>query len=137
MFDITKYFTNGLKNTIMVRNNSGMSYKGPWILLYENTLLDRWHVGDFLAADYTIVTDFDNNNREIVKLSITATLDLASVQIYSRNNTGRDLIDITATVNNSYVDVLISPSIDDSSSIEGAKVYFNANYYHSSNPLVV
>ena len=88
MLDITKYITKGLQNTLLFKNTTGTSHNGPWKQVYSNTLLDRWHVGEFSSVEYTISADFDVDNKEIIKVLITASRDRASVVIYARNNTG-------------------------------------------------
>ena len=81
MQNLKKYLTDGLKNTLLFRNNSGTSHNGPWKQVYTDTLLDRWHVGDFSSVEYTISADFDVNNKEIIKVLITATRDRAKVVV--------------------------------------------------------
>ena len=141
MQNLKKYLTDGLKNTLLFRNNSGTSHNGPWKQVYADTLLDRWHVGDFSSAEYTISADFDVDNKEIIKVLITATRDRASVVIYARNNTRNDIISISATVNDSYVDVILNPIIDIESdpqiNFTGAKVIYTTQYFHTQTPLVV
>ena len=139
MQNLKKYLTDGLKNTVLFRNNSGTSHNGPWKQVYTDTLLDRWHVGDFSSVEYTISSDFDVNNKEIIKVLITASRDIASVVVYARNNTFNDIIDITATVNDSYVDVILNPVIDGEAgtNFTGAKVIHTAQYFHTQTPLVV
>ena len=67
---------------------------------------------------------------------VTASVDTASIIVYSRNNTGRDLIEVTATVNSSYVDIILNPILGvDSSSSAGTKVIYTAQYFHNQNPL--
>lgn len=135
MFNIGKYLKDGLKNTLLFRNNSGMSFSGPWIQVYPNTLLDRWHVGDFSSVEYTISADLNTAQKEIIKVLITATVDTASVVVYARNNTDRDLIEITATVNSSYVDVILNPAtVTGGGSNAGVKVIHTAQYFHTQNP---
>jgi hypothetical protein len=119
-------------------NNGSFSHNGPWKQVYEDTLLDRWHVGDFSTAEYTISADLDTNNKEILKVLVTATVDNASIVIYARNNTAKDLIEVTATVNQSYVDILINPAEpEDSVSNAGVKVFYTAQYFHNQTPLTV
>lgn len=115
MQNLKKYLTDGLKNTLLYKNNAGTSHNGPWKQVYTNTLLDRWHVGDFASVEYTISADFDVDNKEIIKVLITASRDQASVVLYARNNTVRDLLTVTATVNDSYVDVILNPVVVDPS----------------------
>jgi len=125
----------------LFKNNSGTSYNGPWKQVYTDTLLDRWHVGDFSSVEYTISADFDTNNKEIIKVLITATRDYASILVYARNNTLNDIIDISATVNDSYVDVILNPIIDQAlvpaTDFTGTKVIYTAQYFHTQTPLVV
>lgn len=145
MQNLKKYLTDGLKNTLLFRNNSGTSHNGPWKQVYTDTLLDRWHVGDFSSVEYTISADFDVNNKEIIKVLITASRDRASIVVYARNNTLNDLLTINATVNDSYVDVILNPIIIQENveqeipaqDYSGTKVIYTANYYHTQTPLVV
>ena len=141
MQNLKKYLANGLKNTLLFKNNAGTSHNGPWKQVYTDTQLDRWHVGEFSSVEYTISADFDTNNKEIIKVLITASRDRASVVVYARNNTLNDIIEITATVNDSYVDVILNPVIDaeltPTTNFTGAKVIYTAQYFHTQNPLVV
>jgi len=141
MQNLKKYLTDGLKNTLLFRNNSGTSHNGPWKQVYTDTLLDRWHVGDFSSVEYTISADFDVNNKEIIKALVTATRDRASVVLYARNNTRNDILTLSATVNDSYVDIILNPVIDieldPQTDFTGAKVIYTAQYFHTQTPLVV
>ena len=139
MQNLKKYLTDGLKNTLLFRNNSGTSHNGPWKQVYTDTLLDRWHVGDFSSVEYTISADFDVNNKEIIKVLITASRDRAKVVVYARNNTLNNILTISATVNDSYVDVTLNPIIDAELAINftGTKVIYTAQYFHTQTPLVV
>ena len=139
MQNLKKYLTDGLKNTLLFRNNSGISHNGPWKQAYTNTLLDRWHVGDFSSVEYTISSDFDVANKELIKVLITASRDNASLIVYARSNTISDIINITATVNDSYVDVIVNPVINAElgTNFIGAKIIFTAQYFHTQTPLVV
>jgi hypothetical protein len=137
MFNILKFFGHGRKDSILFKSNGALSHNGPWKQIYPDTLLDRWHVGEFSSAEYTISVDIDNNDRELVKCLITAGLDVASVVIYGRSNLGRNLVEITATVNNSYVDVVLNPANEDSTPTDGAKVIYTVQYFQNQNPLIV
>lgn len=136
MQNLKKYLTDGLKNTLLFRNNTGVSHNGPWKQVYANTLLDRWHVGEFSSVEYTISADLDPDNKEIIKVLVTATDNLASVVVYARNNTLRELISINPVVNNSYVDIILSPAVTDPVGLNnGVKVIYTAHYFHTQTPL--
>ena len=45
MFDIGKFFGKGLKNTVLMKNGTNLSYHGPWKKLTEDKLNYRWLVG--------------------------------------------------------------------------------------------
>jgi len=131
---LDKFLSEGLKNTILLRNNSGFSHAGSYVTAENNTLLDRWHLGDFSSVEYTISADYDSKNREILKCLVTASLDKSNLKIYSRCATNIDLVDVEARVNNSYVDVLIQPKTP---KLSKTKVIFTAQYFQAQNPLVL
>jgi hypothetical protein len=138
MFNINTFVKEGLKNTLLFRNNAGTSHNGPWKQVYPNTVLDRFHVGDFASVEYTISADYNSDLKEILKVLVTATVDTASVVVYARNSTSFELIDIDAEVNNSYVDVIVNPvNADDSTPFAGVKVIYTAQYFHTQNPPTV
>jgi hypothetical protein len=133
MFSLAKFFNKGLKDSVLFLSNGAMSHNGPWKQVYTNTLLDRFHVSDFSSAEYTISVDYNKDKKEILKVLVTASLDEASIIIYAKNNLGTDLVNITATVNNSYVDIIANPT----ASNEGSKVIYTVQYYQNQNPQVV
>jgi hypothetical protein len=133
MIDFAKYFSAGLKSTLRLLNGTNFSYKGPWVLVYPDTVVDSWYVGDFSSAEYTLSVDLDTNDKEIVKCIVVAGPSIASVNVFGRSNLGQNLIDVTATVNNSKVTLIVSPSIP---GVNGSKLIFSATYYHTINPLV-
>ena len=143
MIDLTRYFFRGVKNTLRVQNGVNFAYKGPWIQVFgENTVLDEWHLGDFMAAEYTVAVDVGNINKEIIKALVVAGPERATVSIFGRTNITSPLIDLTATVDNSKVVIFVAPiqsidgsTIDNSSLLLGGKVIFSANYYHTLNEL--
>ena len=133
------FFSKGAKNTVALKGGTNFSYIGPWVKLMESpiqTRLDRWHLGEFCAVEYSIVADFDTTNREIVKCIVTAGKDIADLTIYGRSNLGASILNITATVNNSYVDIIATPSNEDSTVLAGAKVLYQATYFKTLNPPV-
>tara|TARA_Y200000002_G_scaffold360899_1_gene346543 strand:- start:355 stop:750 length:396 start_codon:yes stop_codon:yes gene_type:complete len=131
MFKLDKFFNKGLKDSVLLTGT--ISHNGPWKQAYANTLLDRFHVSDFSSAEYTISADYDKDNKEIIKVLVTASLDEASVVVYARNNLGTNLLDITATVNKSYVDITVNPTTGK----EGSKVIYTVQYFQNQNPQVI
>ena len=131
MFKLDKFFSKGLKDSVLLTGS--MSHNGPWKQAYADTLIDRFHVSDFSSAEYTISADYDKDNKEIIKVLVTASVDDASVIIYARNNLGTNLIDVSATVNQSYVDIIVKPT----TSKEGSKIIYTAQYYQNQNPQVI
>lgn len=139
MANLGKYLGNGLQNTVLFKNNSGTSHAGPWKQVYNGTLLDRVFVGEFSSAEYTISADFDTQNKEIIKILVTATKDNASLVEFARNNTLNDMISVTATVNDSYLDIILNPIIDTEAGTDftGTKVIYTAQYFHTQTPLII
>ena len=131
MFNIANYFKEGIKKTLLVTNNGATSHNGPWKQVYTNTQVERWHAGEFSTAEFTISIDYDNANKEIVKAIVAVGVDYANLSVVGRSNLGNDLIDLSVTVNQSYVDLLITAK----TGYEGAKFIFTANYFQNQNPL--
>lgn len=111
-------------------------------MLSETTVLDEWYVGDFMAAEYTVVIDLSNTVKEILKVLVVAGPANAAVTVYGRTSTELPLFDVLAEVDNSKVTIIVSPlvsvdgSTSDISSIAlGGKVIYSANYYHTLNAL--
>ena len=132
MFDLSKFFTRGLRNTVLAKPGIYFSFKGPWTQIFSGQPIDRWHVGDFSAAEYTIVVDADPNNREIIKCLVVASPNDASVVTYGRIATIDNLVNVSAQVNGSYVEVVLSVKDDLHG---GCKASFSASYYETQNPI--
>jgi len=127
------------KNTLALKNGTNFSYVGPWQKLAGlpiETRLDRWHLGEFCAVEYSIVADYDTFNREIIKCIVTAGKNTADLTVYGRSNLGQHILEVKATVNNSYVDLIVTPQEEDSTDMAGAKVLFQATYFKTINPPV-
>lgn len=136
---LDRYFLRGAKSTLRLQNGVQFSYKGPWIpISTAKTLLDEWYLGDFSAADYTIVIDSGLVRQEMIKAMVVAGPSAASTTVYGRTNLGENLIDLTVEVDNSRVYLYAVPAqspdgstIDNSSLFLGGKIILSANYYHA------
>lgn len=142
MINFAKFFFQGVKNTLRVQNGVNFAYKGPWVTIFQDTVIDEWYVGDFCAAEYTVVVDVGNTKKEIIKAMVVAGPEQANVTIYGRNSLNERLVDLTATVNASKVQLIANPSsspndstYDDSGLLVGSKLIFSATYYHTLNDL--
>ena len=128
--DFKSYFLRGLKNTLRLQNGINFSSNGPWVSIFDDTIIDEFYVGDFMAAEYTIVVDGGNVDKEIIKAIVIAGPNEAKLTIYGRTSLQADMIDIVATVNASKVIIKASP-VDSSKK----KLYFSAHYYATINDL--
>jgi|SRR6056300_346408 hypothetical protein len=132
MFDITRYFTKGLKTSIQVKDNGSFSHNGPWKQVYTDTQIARWHSGEFSSAEFTISVDFSTTQKEIIKCIVCNSTDYASLVVIGRSNLGTNLVELSASVNSSYVDLSISPA---DALYEGAKFIYTAQYFRNQNPV--
>ena len=132
MFDITRYFTKGLKTSIQMKDNGSFSHNGPWKQVYTDTQIARWHSGEFSSAEFTISVDFSTTQKEIIKCIVCNSTDYASLVVIGRSNLGTNLIELSASVNSSYVDLSISPA---DALYEGAKFIYTAKYFRNQNPV--
>jgi hypothetical protein len=128
--NISDYFTKGLKKTLKFRNNANLSYKGQWTQLFDNTVIDEFFVGDFMAAEYTICVDAGSVDREIIKCLVVAGVETANITTYGRVNLGNNLINLSANVDSSKVSITASPI-----GLAGKKFYYTANYYYAIEQL--
>jgi hypothetical protein len=142
MLNFAKYFLRGLKNTLRLQNGVNFSYKGPWIPVTSDTLIDEWYVGDFAAAEYTIVVDVSNIRKEMIKCLVVAGSGKADITIYGRTNINENLVEITATISESKLQLKAQPAsspdgstYDNSSLLLGGKLIFSATYFYSLNDL--
>ena len=132
MFKLENFFQQGLKNTMLFKNNGSISHNGPWNSVEEETVVDRIFLGDFSSAEYTISVDLNTSNKEIIKCMLVASLETASVVVYARVSTSTELVNISARVNDSYVELLISPATPKA---VGAKYIYTAQLFQTQNAL--
>ena len=132
MFNLSNFFSAGVKNSIELKDNGKFSHAGPYILLTEKTLIDKWHIGDIGSAEYTISADLNTSNKEIVKCLITAAINDANVVVYARNATNLSLIDLEVRINDSYLELYASPTNIKTSN---SKLIYTVNYFRNQNPL--
>ena len=128
MIDITRYLKRGLRGTLLFANNAHFSHGSSWQRVEGNLPLDRWYQGDFASAEYTISVELGRDKKEIIKCLLTASPNEASVVVYGRASTTTDLVNVTAQVTNSYVELVVSPKSDTE---KGAKAAFSATYFKS------
>lgn len=137
MLNFARYFLRGTNNTLRLQNGVNFSYSGPWIPLYAaDTLMDEWYLGDYMAAEYTIVVDSGSQRKEMIKAMVVASSYNASVTVFGRTNLNENLIDISATVDQSKVRIIVNPAsspdgstYDNSSLFLGGKIIYSATYY--------
>ena len=74
---LNNLLSKGQNNTIELSNRSSFSFKGNWIGVYPSTIMDKWHVGDFLIWDnrgilHQANDDYDwrNEQRELYRIMV-------------------------------------------------------------------
>ena len=130
--NIDNYLTNGLNDTLLVKNNGGFSHYGPWKNLQSDTLVDRFYIGDISSAEYTISIDLNSDNKEIFKCLVTSSLNEAKVVVFARNYTNNSLAEVYALVNNQYVELYINPKND---AFKASRFIHTAQYFHNLHQL--
>lgn len=126
--DLTKFLKRGLRNTILLKGGTHFSYEGMWKEVQQDLTIDSWHMGDFSSAEYTLNIELGRDVKEVIKILLTASPNEASVVVYGRASTTRDLVTITASVDNSLVQLILNPK---TAADKGAKAYFSATYFRS------
>ena len=126
MTDFTKYFGTGVKNTLFLKNGVNFYNRGPWRQIFQDTEIDRWYVGDFAAANYIISVEYDSQKKETMSILVVARPDQATYTVYGRASIDDPLITISATVNDSYLSLKLSPIIE---GYEGVRAIYFAQYF--------
>jgi hypothetical protein len=134
MLNFTNFFKQSPQNKLSLKNNTQLAYKGSWVQIYPDTEIDRWYVGDYSSANYTITAEFDSNKKEVLQVLVVGRPDQATVTVYGRTSIDDSLINISAAVNNSYVSIIVN--VTDTAFL-GTKVIFFANYAETITPLSV
>ena len=122
---LTNLFSKGANNTIHLPDRSSFSYRGSWIGVQYNTVVDSFHLGEYSSAVYQITVEFDSNEKEIMQLSVVARPDRAVANIFGRSSINQELVTLSVTVDASTVKINASPT---SSIYAGAKLIFHATY---------
>jgi len=125
MTTFNKYFVPNVKNTLQVKNGVNFLHKGPWIQIFDDTEIDRWYVGDFASASYQLSIEFNSNKKETLQVLVVARPDYANYSIIGRVAIDDELVDISVSVNNSYLSLKLSPKIPE---YRGMKAIYKANY---------
>ena len=122
---LSSLFSKGANNTISLPDRSSFSYKGNWVGIHYNTIMDEFHLGDFSSAVYQITVEYDSNEKEIMQLSVVARPDRAVASIFGRSSINQELINLSVTVDESKVKIKAEPS---NRIYAGAKLIFHATY---------
>jgi hypothetical protein len=139
MLQFSNFFAQGLRATLRLINGKNFSYSGPWVSVYPSTVVDEWYVGEFMSAEYTIAVDYGTFEKEIIKCIVVAAPGNASITIFGRSNLGKNLVELSVSVDASKVTLIADPAtdIDGSTLIQGSKLIYSANYYYTLNELSV
>ena len=124
-----KYLKSGRNNTLLLSNGIGFETSGQWVNAVDETELDRWYVGAYSHAEYSIVADYDFDNKEIIRCLVTATPDAASLVVYGRSTVGEPIVDVIGSVNDSYFSLKAIPKTGKL----GCQVYLHRHYYQNNN----
>ena len=132
MLRFHNYFKQSPQNKLSLKNNTQLAYAGQWKKVYSNTEIDKWYVGDYSSANYTITAEFSSNKKEVLQVLVVARPDQATVTVYGRTSIDDSLINISAVVTNSYLSLIAN--VTDTTFV-GTKVIFFANYAECIQPL--
>ena len=132
--NFTDYFKRGTHNTLQFNNAANLSFKGPATLVYVDTQIDAWYVGDFSSASYHITVEFDSNQKETMQVLVVARPGHASYTIFGRVGIDAELITLSASVTNSKMILTANPA---DPAFAGARVIFTATYSETISPLAL
>ena len=67
MFNVNNLFGKGIKNTLLLKNGLNFSINGPFAVVQENTVVDKWDLTGISGAEYTLLVDYDTDNKELIR----------------------------------------------------------------------
>ena len=130
--NLSSHLIPGAKNTLRVINGTNFAFKGNWKQVYENTIVDQFHVGDFSSAIYTITVEFDSNKKEAMQVMACARPDQATITVFCKAGIDDALIQLSASVNDSIFSLIANPA---STNLAGSKLTYHVNYTETINAL--
>lgn len=130
--NVTNLFKKGRNNSIHLPDRGNFSFRGNWIGVHNNTIMDQWHVGEVSSANYMITVEYDSNQKETIQMNVIARPDRATYNVYGRASLHDDLISLSVTVDKSICKVIVDPA---DTSYSGAKLIFHATYAETIHPL--
>jgi hypothetical protein len=129
---LTSYIAPGPQHTVALSPGTNFSFMGNRVAISTNTEIDRWHVGSFSSASYFITVEFDSNRKETMQVLVIGRAEAVNLSIFGRVSLPK-LINLSATVNDSWVSIIANPISD---VYKGAKISFTATYGQSmSQPI--
>lgn len=129
---VQNLFKKGPNNTINLPDRNSFSFRGSWVGVHNNTVMDSWHVGEFSSAVYQITVEFDSNEKETMQLSVVARPAEASFNVYGRASINNELINLSVEVDDTLCKIIVNPS---DRIWQGAKLIFHATYAETIHPL--
>ena len=121
---LTSYLSPGPQHTVALSPGTNFSFMGNRVAIGTDTEIDRWYIGSFSSASYFITVEFDSNRKETMQVLVIARAQAANLSIFGRVSLPK-LINLSATVNDSWVSIIANPISD---VYKGAKISFTATY---------
>ena len=129
---VNSLITKGINSTLQLSKGTNLSYQSTGVAVYTSTEIDRWHIGDFISADYIINAEYGQNERETIHATLVATPGQSAVTIFGRTNLNRPLLNVRSQATDSYVTLIVEPA---TTSVQGSIINFFANYAKASLPV--
>ena len=85
MFDVSRLFGKGIRNTLLLKNGLQLSYNGPYVVVGTDTVMDQFHVNTFCTAEYTMSVDYDTNNKEILGTDVKSFFNDKNFKVNEKN----------------------------------------------------
>lgn len=129
---VTNLFTKGTNNSIHLPDRGNFSFRGSWIGVHNDTIMDQWHVGNISSANYMITVEYDSNQKETIQMNVIARPERATYNVYGRASLHDEIITLSVEVDRSICKVIVNPQ---DATYAGAKLIFHATYAETIHPL--
>jgi len=103
------------EGSIKLLNGTNLSFSGSEILLSNGpatNILHEFDVSTYASGHYIIHAECGANQRETINATVVAKDDGASITIYGRVNTGVNLINVQADIDQGLLKIFVNPAVE-------------------------
>lgn len=103
------------EGAIKITDGSNLAFTGVETLIVDGptlSVLHEFNTEDYASAHYLINAECGNDQRETLNVTVVSKFDKASITVYGRINTGVNLINVSADIDNGILKTYATRAVD-------------------------